>query len=54
MIIFDLTFRHLSVLAQRETVQHSFKVTREGRGEVTVDLPYVSVVFTNHLSGRGL
>lgn len=48
MIIFDLSFRHLSILAQRETVQHTFRINREGRGEVVIDLPYLSIAFTKH------
>ena len=34
MIIFDIRFGNRSILAQRETVPHSFKVSREGPGEV--------------------
>lgn len=48
MIIFDIRLGHLSVLVQRETVQHSFKVTREGPGEVIFDVPFASITFTNH------
>lgn len=48
MIIFDLSFNNFSILAQRETVQHKFRVSREGRGEITLDLPYLSVTFLNH------
>ena len=47
MIIFDIRFGRFSILAQRETVQHSFKVTREGPGEFIIDLPWVSVTLTN-------
>ena len=48
MIIFDFRFGRFSIIAQRETVGHTFKVTREGTGEVVFDLPWVSVTFTNH------
>ena len=47
MIIFDIRLGRFSILAQRETVGHTFKVTREGPGEITVDLPYVSIILTN-------
>ncbi len=47
MTIFDIRLCHLSILAQRETVAHTFKVTREGPGEVILDLPFASVMFTN-------
>ena len=47
MIIFDLHLGPFSALALRETVQHTFKLTREGPGEVVVDLPYVSITFSN-------
>ncbi len=48
MIIFDIRLGRFSILALRETVGHTFKVTREGPGEVIFDLPWVSVIFTNH------
>lgn len=48
MIIFDIRLSNFSILAQRETVRHSFKVTREGSGEVILDLPFASITFTNH------
>lgn len=48
MIIFDIRLGNLSILAQRETVPHSFKVTREGPGEVILDIPFASVTFTNN------
>lgn len=48
LTIFDICRGSLSILAQRETVRHSFKVTREGLGEVILDLPFTSVTFTNH------
>ena len=48
MIIFDIQLGHISIIAQRETVKHGFKVTREGHGETTVDLPLCSLTFTNH------
>lgn len=54
MIIFDMRIGHFSILAQRETVRHTFKVTREGAGEVIVDLPWVSVTFTNYRKAKAL
>jgi len=48
MTIFDIRLGNRSILTQRETVRHSFKVTREGPGEVIIDLPFASVTFTNH------
>lgn len=48
MIILDLRVGRFSILAQREIVQHSFKMTREGPGEIILDLPFASVTFTNH------
>ena len=54
MLIFDLTLCHLSILAQRETVQHTFRITREGRGEYIIDLPYLSITFTNHIKAIAL
>ena len=48
MIIFDIHLARFSVLALRETVKHTFKVTREGPGEVVIDLPYLSLTFTNY------
>ena len=47
MIIFDIRLGRFSILAQRETVAHAFRVTQEGPGEVTFDLPYVSIVLSN-------
>ncbi len=47
MIIFDIHIGHFSILAQRETVAHAFKVTQEGPGEITIDLPHVSILVTN-------
>lgn len=47
MIIFDIHIGRFSILAQRETVAHAFKVAQEGPREITVDLPYVSVILTN-------
>ena len=47
MIIFDIRFGNRSILAQRETVPHSFKVSREGPGEVTLNVPFASFIFTN-------
>ena len=48
--MFYLSFRlgRFEIHAQRETVSHTFRVTREGAGEVIVDLPYLSLTFTNH------
>ncbi|EAQ45627.1 hypothetical protein MED193_08238 [Roseobacter sp. MED193] len=46
MIIFDITFRHLSVLAQREP-DVRLGVTSEGPGEFTIDLPWCSITFTD-------
>ncbi|MCK8484326.1 hypothetical protein MUY21_09785 [Aliiroseovarius sp. S2029] len=48
MIIFDSRFGPFPVLAQHETVRHYFKVTREGPGEIILDLPFASITFTNH------
>lgn len=47
MIIFDITFRHLSILAQREP-DVRLGVTSEGPGEFTLHLPWSAVIFTNH------
>lgn len=51
-----LSFRlgRFELLAQRETVSHNFRVTREGAGEVIVDLPFISLTFTNHRSFASL
>jgi hypothetical protein len=51
MIIFDITFRHLSVLAQREP-DVRLKVTPEGPGEFTLHLPWSSITCTNHRIAR--
>lgn len=48
MIIFDIRLGQLSILAQRETVRSSFRVTREGPGEVIADLPFTSITVTYH------
>lgn len=48
MIIFDIRLGNFSILVLRETMGHTFKVTREGAGEVIFDLPWVSVTFTNY------
>jgi len=47
MIIFDIRLGRFSILAQRETVAHGFRVTQEGPGEITLDLPYISFTLTN-------
>ena len=47
MIIFDLRLGPFSILAQREPYQRTLKVTREGPGEVAVDLPCASIILTN-------
>jgi hypothetical protein len=52
MIIFDIRLGRFTILAQRETVAHTFKVTREGPGEVIIDLPYVSIFLTNESRAR--
>lgn len=51
-IIFDICLGRFSILAQRETVQHSFKVNRVAPGEVILDLPYLSLTFTNHQKAK--
>lgn len=47
MIIFDFRLGRFSIIAQRETYQRTFKVTRDVSGEVIFDLPRISIVFTN-------
>lgn len=54
MIIFDIRLGRFSVFAQRETVHHTFKVTREGPGEVTLDLPFASITCTNHRKAEAI
>jgi hypothetical protein len=48
-LIFYLSFRlgRFERLAQRKTVRHAFRVTREDAGEVIVDLAFISLTFTN-------
>ncbi|MEO1140508.1 MAG: hypothetical protein AAFW87_13765 [Pseudomonadota bacterium] len=48
MIIFDICLGRFSILAQREPYHRSFKVTREGPGEIVINLPSTSVLFTNY------
>jgi len=48
MIIFDARLGRYSILIIRETFKRTFRVTREGPGEVSLDLPWASVTFTNH------
>ncbi|WP_375227886.1 hypothetical protein [Roseobacter sp. S98] len=48
MIIFDFRLGHFSILAQREPNWHAFKVTREGPGEIAVDLPSATIVLTDY------
>lgn len=47
MICLSIVLGRFNILVLRETVDHTFRVTREGKGEVIVDLPYFSVTFTN-------
>ncbi len=47
MIIFDLRLGRFSILALKEPDMR-LGVQREGVGEVALDLPYVSLVFTDH------
>jgi hypothetical protein len=47
MIIFDIRFGRYPILALKER-DVRFAVQREGAGEVTLNLPYVSLVFTDH------
>jgi hypothetical protein len=47
MIIFDIRLARFSALCLRERGV-AFKVSSEGPREFTVDLPWVSVVFTDH------
>lgn len=51
MIIFDITFPHLSVRAQREP-DVRFELNREGPGEFTLHLPWSSITCTNHRIAR--
>ena len=51
MIIFDFTYRALSVLVQREP-DVRFGLNREGPGEFTLHLPWSSITFTNHRIAR--
>lgn len=54
MIIFDIRLGHFSILAQRETLRHSLKVTREGPGVVVLDLPFTIVTFMNHRKAEAM
>ena len=54
MIIFDIRLGRFTILAQRETFGHTFKVTREGAEEVVFDLPWVSLTFTNYRKAEAL
>ncbi|MCD1625801.1 hypothetical protein K7H22_07360 [Seohaeicola saemankumensis] len=54
MIIFDIRLGRFSILAQRETVRHPFKVTREGSGIVVFDLPFTTVTFMNHRKAEAM
>ena len=47
MVIFDIRLCRYSILAMKEH-DARFGVQREGIGEVAIDLPYVSLVFTDH------
>ena len=47
MIIFDFRLGRFSILAIKEP-NVRLGVQREGAGEVAIDLPWVSVVFTDH------
>lgn len=38
----------LEVIAQRETVNYTLRVTREDDGEVIVALPFISLTFNTH------
>ena len=48
MFYFSIRLGRFELLAQRETVSHAFRVNREGAGEVIIDLPFISLTFTNH------
>jgi len=48
MICLSIVLGRFDILVLRETVDHTFRVTRERPGEVIVDLPFFSVIFTNH------
>lgn len=48
MIIFDIRLGHFSILCQREPDGRTFKATREGPGEIIVDLPYATIILTNY------
>ena len=47
MIIFDIRLGRYSILALKER-DVRVGVQREGIGEVVIDLPYVSLSFTDH------
>ncbi|MFG6572542.1 hypothetical protein ACGYLO_13135 [Sulfitobacter sp. 1A13353] len=47
MTIFDIHLGRYSILALKER-NARFGVQREGIGEVAIDLPYVSLVLTDH------
>lgn len=48
MSYLSIRLGHFEVFAQRETINHTFRVTREAAGEVIIDLPFISLTFTNH------
>lgn len=53
MIIFDLRLGRYSILILREPDWRSVTVTREGPGEVTIDVPYARIILTNYRRVRG-
>jgi hypothetical protein len=52
MTYLSIRLGRYEVFAQRETVNHTIRVTREGTGEVIVDLPFISLTFTKHRTSK--
>lgn len=50
----SLRLGRFEIFAQRETVRSTFRVTREGPGEVIVDFAAFSITFTNHKRFAGV
>lgn len=48
MIVFDFCVGPFDLLVEREARSVPFKVTREGPGEVFVDVGRYALTFTNH------
>ncbi len=48
MIVFDFCVGPFDLLIERETRSVPFKVTREGPGEVFLDVGRYALTFTNH------